>query len=315
MTSVYYEDEYALLDGFREFSFKHIALGDLDPIYTMVRNARMTESKKKRFIFSHLMVYDLKSSIALADESNDELFYDKVLNCFQSDKVGKDRKDVASRETNIKSRTFGTQIPKMRLKSPEAWVDFAYEETNRSKNWGLSLQASKEVPTFGEYFGFKLADMIETVFDIDGYKVAWTEDFVKSLPRGALTGYEMVLTGSKSKFRSKDEIRNCPTMEKFYKDQLEFFSNVRCPQQPNRSIGVQEVETLLCDYRKVTKGTLQYGDKVLKLKQGIDHNKGLTTSEELFEGAKALFERRQMLLDRGLSTIGYKDCLRVVGEV
>lgn len=311
--SVYFDElpiEYELLDGFRQFSFKHIALGDVDPIYTMIRNADMTDKQKKRMMFSHLMVYDLKSSIPLCD-SDDNVYYDNVLKYFETAKVGKDRKDVASRETNVKSRSFGTQIPKMRQRSPEEWVDIAMNETYSTKNWYKSLTASKQIPTFGEYFAFKLADMIETIFDIDQYSVGYDAGFVKSMPRGALTGYEMVRTGSNHKFRSKEEIRKCSDMEKFYLTNLEFFSEYKCPHKPIRAIGVQDIETLLCDYRKVRKGTLKHGEKVLKLKDAIDAHPNLETSKRLWVGVEPLLNKRAILLEKGISTICSDDCLKV----
>lgn len=316
MSTVYFDDpvvEFQLLDGFRQFSFRHMALGDIDPIYTMIRNADMTDDEKKRMMFAHLMVYDLKSSIALADVKDDNMFYDNVKTLFETGKVGKDRKDVASRETNVKSRTFGTMIPKMKTKSPEEWVQQAIDETINTKSWGSSLKASQNIPTFGEYFGFKLADMIETIFDIKDYNVRWGKEFHDSLPRGALTGFEMVRTGSTHKFRSKEEIRKCPLMVKFFEQEAEFFSEYACPQHETRRIGVQEIETFLCDYRKFKKGTLKPGDKVLKLKEGIDHNINLETATKLYVGAEPLLKRRKELLDLGINDINEIHCNRFVG--
>lgn len=313
LATLYYDEEpveYEMLDGFREFSYKHIALGDVDPIYAMIRNSALDYNEKKRFMFSHLMVYDLKSSIALSDIKDNELYYDKLLCYFKESKVGKDRKDVASRETNTKSRMFGTQLPKMRLRSPEDWVEEAIQATQSSKSWGVSLKTSKNIPTFGEYFSFKLADMIETIFDIDNYTVNYDKEFIDSIPRGSLTGYEMTRTGSLHKFRSKEEIRRCSSMSKFYEMHLEFFSSFKCPHKPTRSIGVQEIETLLCDYRKVCKGSLLHGDKVLKLNDGIEFNETLETSQKLLIGAQHLLNRRIELLDLGIININETHCER-----
>ena len=313
-SSVYFDDpvvNFKLLEEFRDFSFKHIALGDVDPIYTMIRNSSLSYDNKKRFIFSHLMVYDLKSSIELANESNNEKYYDKLLQYFKEAKVGKDRKDVASRETNIKSRVFGTQLPLLRNKSPEDWIQYVIEETIKHKSWDNSLIASKKIPTFGEYFSFKLADMIETIFDISEYSVKWSKDFIKSLPRGSLTGYEMVRTGSNHKFRSKEEIRKCSLLGTFYNEQVEFFKDYQCPQNPNRSIGVQEIETLLCDYRKIRKGTLRHGDKVLKLKEGIDYNAN-NFSQELLVGASPMLQRRKELLEFGINKLDQNCCKKTL---
>ena len=313
MSNLYYDGdqpEYEMLDGFRAFSFKHIALGDVDPIYTMIRNADMTDNQKKRMMFSHLMVYDLKSSIPLCSIDDTDLYYDEVYKLFKEEKVGKDRKDVASRETNPKSRTFGTQIPKMRTKSPEEWVDIAINEVKQSLDWGKSIQASKEVPTFGEYFAFKLSDMIETIFEFDGYNVKYDSGFLKSMPRGALTGYEMVRTGSRHKFRDKEEIRKCVDMKSFYDVHLEFFSSYACPHKPTRKIGVTEIETLLCDYRKMCKGTLKHGDKVYKLKEALNKYPDLEVSNQLLVGAMPMFERRSELLEMGTFKISEEHCFK-----
>lgn len=313
LATLYYDEEpveYEMLEGFRKFSYKHIALGDVDPIYAMIRNSALSYEEKKRFMFSHLMVYDLKSSIALSDIKDNELYYDKLLQYFKESKVGKDRKDVASRETNEKSRTFGTQLPKMRLKTPEDWVEEAIQATAQSKSWGVSLQTSKQIPTFGEYFSFKLSDMIETIFDIENYSVEYNKEFIDSIPRGSLTGYEMTRTGSLHKFRSKEEIRKCSSMSKFYEMHLEFFSSFKCPHKPIRSIGVQEIETLLCDYRKMCKGSLLNGDKVLKLKDGIEYNKELETAQKLWVGAEPMLKRRSELLELGVTNINETHCER-----
>jgi len=121
----------------------------------------------------------------------------------------------------------------------------------------------------------------------------------------------MVRTGSTHKFRTKEEIRKCSLMETFYTDQVEFFKDYVCPQNPNRSIGVQEIETLLCDYRKLRKGTLQHGDKVLKLKHGIDHNIDLRVAQELLIGAEPMLQRREELLELSVNKIDQSYCTKL----
>ena len=91
---------------------------------------------------------------------------------------------------------------------------------------------------------------------------------------------------------------------------LEFFSSFKCPHKPSRPIGVQEIETLLCDYRKVCKGSLLYGDKVLKLKEGIEVNAGLATAQKLLAGAQPLLDKRNQLLELGVMNINEKHCER-----
>jgi len=306
--------KFALLDELLAFGARHIALGDVDPIYEMTRNSGLDHRGRCRFAFSHLMVYDLKYSIPLADTKDDKAYYDLLTEMFQKEQVGKDRKDVASRETNPKSRSFGTQIPKMRLQSPETWVENAVLETHRTKSWRGSINACKLVPTFGEYFGFKLADIIEAAFDIPDYRVKLDAEFIESMPRGAITGFELVRTGSTSRNRDKSEVRADPDLKLLFETVLEHFRGTACPHNPNREIGVQEVETLLCDYRKMRKGTLTYGDKVLKLQTGISANSELETSVALLKAASPMLERRKCLLNEvGVRNI-CKDHLITLGE-
>lgn len=291
------QSEFFMREQFRDFSFRHIALGEVDPVYTAIKFSDLSEQKKKRMIFSHLMVYDFGRAIQLCEIEDDNKFYDEVLVSFENKLVGKDRVDVASRETHPSSRTRGTQLPKLRTKTPEEWVQQAIDETTKKKTWIDSVEASKNVPTFGDYFGFKLADMIETIFEIPDYKVDFDEGFRKTIPRGTLTGYEFVRTGSTHKFRSKEEIRKCELLENFFLEEEQFFSGVACPQRPNRTIGAQEIETLLCDYRKCCKGTLKQGDKIEKLVKGLDKNVGLKVAKNLEKSIEILRKNRDKVLN------------------
>lgn len=305
-------EKFALLDELLAFGARHIALGDVDPIYTMVRNSTLDHRMRCRFIFSHLMVYDLKYSIPLADTQDDRQYYDLLTSLFREERVGKDRKDVASRESNPKSRSFGTQIPKMRALPPEVWVENALQETRNKKSWRASLDASKRIPTFGEYFGFKLADMIETVFDTPGYRVSVDDEFISSMPRGAITGFELVRTGSTTRNRDKGVVRADPDLRLLFETVAEHFRGVACPQNPTREIGAQEVETLLCDYRKMRKGTLAYGDKVYKLHTGIAANADLETAKSLLVGAQPMIDLRQKLLSEvGISNINLEHTMKI----
>lgn len=266
------DNHVAYLD-FHRFSYIHIATGDVDPIYSAIRYSDLTDSDKHKLMFSHLMVYDLKQSIRLAQEP-DETYYDLLTEMFTKKQVGQDRKDVAERETNPKSRSFNTQINKMRNRSPSDWMGEAISLTLCDcDNWINSVKSGQIIPTFGEYFGFKTADMIETIFDYN-HKVVWDDGFKKTIPRGSLTGYECVRTGHTKKFRDTSEIREDDLMREFYLNEIEHFKDFQNPHKPVRGIGVQEIETLLCDYRKYRRGTLDFGQKTQKLMTGINANKG-----------------------------------------
>ncbi len=302
MKEVHMTEKWKLFDDFDTFSYKHIALGDVDPVYFMVRYSDLSDLEKKRLIFTNLMIYDLSVSFPIAEIEDKDEFYDKIEEVFKSKSVGKDRKDVAERESNPKSRMFGTQIPKMRKHSPEEWVDLAIAETIEHKCWGKSVKGGQLVPTFGEYFGFKMADMIETVFDLDishGYNVKWTEEFRKTIPRGTLTGYEMTRTGAKTGFRKAKIVQKDEDgmVREFFEAKLETFKDTASPHKPTRKICVTEVETLLCDFRKVSKGTLNYSDKVKKCQTAIDKNPGCYYAEKCQGAVDILMHRREYLME------------------
>jgi hypothetical protein len=291
MTNLF-DDEYIMLDEFRKFSFQHIALGDVDPIYTMIRNSELSDNEKKRLIFSNLMVYDLKHSIKLTSIPDDQ-YYDYVKMLFTEAKVGKDRIDVASRETNVKSRSYNTQIDKMRCNTPEQWIDNVLQNT---VDWNTSIESAKMIPTFGEYFAFKVADMVESIFDMN-YTVKWDDSFRRTIPKGSLSGFELVKTGSATKHRSSEQIRQDPLLEQFFLTELEFFKDYKCPHNPTRCIGVTEIETFLCDFRKTFKGTLNKGDKVLKLKSALEFNVGSDIADKLKSSVDNLIDRRAKYID------------------
>lgn len=297
---------------FDSFSYKHIAFNDVDPIYFLVRYANLTDEQKKRIIFTNLMIYDLGTSIDTVAIEDNEKFYDRVIEVFKKKSVGKDRKDVAERESNPKSRTFATQVPKMRKHSPQEWIDLAMEETKSKLSWHGSVEGAKIIPTFGEYFAFKTADMIETCFDLDkshGYKVAWDEGFKKTIPRGALTGYETVRARTRSNFRRPNVVREDEVMQIFYEEKLQKFGHIPCPHKRTRNISVLEVETLLCDFRKVWQGSLDYTEKVMKCKKAIDKNPNNKYAEGLKYPLDVMMKRREYLMNEvGIENIGEEHC-------
>lgn len=283
-----YGDKYALLDEFRAFSLIDLKYRNIDPIYEVISKSTMSSKDKKRFILSSLLNHDVRQSIILASEENDKSYYDLLKKQYEEGKVAKERKDVASRETNSKSRTYGTQIPLLRMKKPEEWVDLVIDRVIKTKSWGESMKVAKLIPTFGEYFAFKVSDMVESVFNIDSYEVVWDDWFRKSLPKGALTGFETVLTGKKLIQRQISEIRLDMNLINFFDNELKYFSSFVCPHNENRMIGVGEIETFLCDFRKHKKGTFLHGGKVEKIIEGLDKSSSCRIHKDLLNGATNL---------------------------
>ena len=294
-----YGDKYALLDEFREFSLVDLKYRNIDPIYEVISKSTMSAKDKKRFIISSLLNHDVEQSIILASEEDDKVYYDLLKKQYEEGKVAKERKDVASRETNIKSRAFGTQIPLLRIRKPEEWVDAVIDKVVKTKSWGESMKVAKLIPTFGEYFAFKVSDMVESVFNIDSYKVIWDEGFKKSLPKGALTGFETVLTGKKLISRQTNEIRSDIILVEFFENELKYFNNFVCPHNENRMLGVGEIETFLCDFRKYKKGTFIHGGKVEKIKSALSKSSSCRLHKDLSNGATSLIENYDLLISRG----------------
>lgn len=309
---------WELENEFDSFSYKHIAFNDVDPIYFLVRYANLTEEQKKRVIFTNLMIYDLGVSIDTVAIEDKDKFYDRVTEVFQQMKVGKDRKHVAIREGHPNCKTKGTMVPLMREHKPQEWIDLIMEETKQKLSWYESVKSAKMIPTFGEYFAFKTADMIETCFDIDkshGYKVKWDKGFLKTIPRGALTGYETVRARSRSNFRKPPVVREDEEMQIFYEEKLQKFGNIPCPHKRTRNMSVLEVETLLCDFRKVWQGSLDYTEKVMKCKKAIDKNPDNIYAEGMKYPLDVMMKRREYLMNEvGIENITESHCKEDIFE-
>jgi len=235
-----------------DFGRQLITTGDLDPVYIALNKCGWDQATMDRWLLAYWCFYDCGVASYLADKSEDDDFWEVMMIAAHNEE-----------ETPIGGRW--RRAAERRHARGQAAVKMVKDLKGNYWNASRMLEGLRQMesPTcrdvmkwtkmhhlFGDWIGFKIADMAETVLGIpvsfEQAEVFMFKDPVKAalmvwcdaqnLPRDA---------------RPKDQaqaIRN--VLDHLAKE----FAGLRDPSRLGRPLGLQELETVLCKWKSHMNG-------------------------------------------------------------
>jgi hypothetical protein len=226
---------------------------DLDPVYVMLHGARMDRAQLERWCVAYWCFYHAGAASWLSELEGEE-YWTWMLRAAQNAapppaKPG-ERWPRASERRYFRGPKCIKAVEWManRWERPEDLVDHLVgmsQPIGEVRTENSVMRAVAELPLFGPWIGFKVADMMERVL---GMRVKFSPDIglIYKEPRAAL---ELLREGGKS-------------AELAYAEVSQHFAQFPAPPDLERPCGPQEVETILCKWKSHVGGHYPVGKDV-----------------------------------------------------
>jgi hypothetical protein len=237
----------------RPFAQHLIETGDLDPVYVALHGARLPEDQLCRWLLAYMYFYHVGAASRLSERSGVS-FWIACLTAARNERqspVG-GRWPRSSERRHFRGEKCVNAVESMQRSEPEpeGWVralkTCATEEDvmRRVKLW----------PMFGNWAGFKLADLLERCA---GYEIAFNPQIglLYDSPRQGL----------------EDMTRHEPgrSLEEHYGEMLEWIGQFPAPPGNERSCGPAELETVLCKFHSYLGGHYHCGKDTAEVRHAL----------------------------------------------
>lgn len=255
------------------FGDRLLSTGDLDPVYVAIHNASLKATIRARVLLAYTCLYHLGASAAIGSSAT---FWDALRSAAINSKLewprGSERRHWRGRNA---MDTY--EYLKSNYKHPEQVVDYWMGGT---MTFGAVADRVREIPGFGPWIAFKVADLLERVMEcpVDFSDCALG---VYSEPR---RGAALLITGDADRTISDNDLRYAvnllqldPTLKRH-----------KAPPANDRRINVQEVETILCKYKAHVNGHYTPGKDTFEVIHALSSKPWGRTAQKLLAAVKPL---------------------------
>lgn len=254
-----------------EFGSRLLETGDLDPVYIMLYHARLEPHKLKRWLWAYWCFYHCGTASWMTD---------------QMDFWGAMAAGAASKAypRSSERRHFRGKAAIQAVESMAARRMTASEMVDELCDWDHtpSLQEvsarAQETKGFGEWIGFKIADMLER---LDLCQVEFK-------PADVFDMFEAPLHGAAEMWRRHGDDSNddedIPVWA--YRRLTEKLGTYKAPPRYERPINIQEVETILCKWKSHTNGHYEIGKDTHEIRHGLLQFARGRTAQNLLKGGR-----------------------------
>ena len=234
-----------------------ITTQDLDPVYTAIHGAGLPYDMRARLLLAYSCLYHLGASVTIAQRQGAD-YWDGLMVAAVNDGHKWPR---ASERRHWRGQQALHTVTYLRNKYryPEDVV--GYWATGGDASFTAVTDRVKEIPIFGPWIAFKLADMLERVM---GHQVDFSTCAmgVYKEPRAAAA---LILSGdAEANIADSD-------LERVMQQMLlpEHLGTLRAPPDFARPVNVQEIETCLCKYKSHVNGNYEPGKDTLEVLHGL----------------------------------------------
>lgn len=259
-----------------EFGRALIRAGDLDPIYEMLVQSPITEAQLKKWLVAYWCFYHAGVASWITEQND---FWKAVLHAFDTNAPrGAERR-------HFRGDSPRESIQKIRQWYPEPeWLIEMLTEAGDAPliTFRQIRERVKSLPHFGDWIAFKVADMLERVlnFQVDftdcdlymyeaptqGAAFVFADEDIA--PKIAALGMDKQVkrgwdwqTGRKLEDKVKATVLYL----------LYQFREDKAPPKFDRTINVQEVETILCKYKSHRNGQYPIGKDRKEIIHGLSN--------------------------------------------
>ena len=233
--------------GFWEFSLELLESLDLDPVYVLLAGAELDPLQLRRWCIAYWLFYHCGTASRISEHKG-LLFWDVV-----ASSAGNSKTPRGTERRHFRGEKAITAVARLRERfpRPEAVCDYMFRPTIGAPTPLMSktvIDRAKELPQFGPWIAFKVADMGERVLR---YPIHF-EDCALNIYREPLAGINALrVEHPEYTALTIDEIIEAIPTE------LRRLFPGRVPAAPpwfDRPLNVQEVETMLCKWKSSLNG-------------------------------------------------------------
>lgn len=266
-----------------EFGTHLLESGDLDPVYIALRNAELPENQLHRWLIGYWCFYHCGVASYLSEFEGDE-FWEKMMVTAVNDQPtafgtrwprGHERRHFRG-EQGIKAVA---ELQQRYSNLPEAMVATIIGAARGSNgDYKAVANAVKTHRGYGDWISFKVCDMMDRVL---GEKVDFSEAavFMFKDPREAAFRLWRLKAGLPDTARPKDETEVIHQVVNYLKM---FFKDFSAPPSHDRSIGLQEVETVLCKWKSHCNGHYPLNNDIQEINVGLQPWTGVSETAKIF---------------------------------
>ena len=238
-----------VLPTWQDFGADLITSYDLDPVYPVIVATDMDVDMRKRCCLAYWCFYHLGVSSIIAERPS-KYFYDEM----RSQVINKCPRGM-ERRYFYGDLAWNTIEGLEDFGSPESVVDMM---TQHSCFQSVNL-AAQSFYGFGAWIAWKIADMADRVLQVELDFSDTSLNIYKDPKQGAA----YILTGDKKYPITEKELDGIV-------DEMEYeFAGLLAPPFQDRSINIQEVETILCKYKAHCLGFYPYGNDTLHIAKAL----------------------------------------------
>lgn len=221
---------------------------DLDPVYELLYQSTLSGPALKKWLLAYWLFYHVGVASWIVEQDD---FYESALYAFDNKfPRGAERRHFRGDGPRKAIDGLKAMYPK-----PEVVADDVYAPT-----YPACHQKVKQLPMFGDWIAFKVADMLERCLGLP-IEFSTAIIFYEQPSAAAAFVYADEGYGKDWALRRDGVIAGKleHKIELVTKRLLDVFQNEKAPPSFDRAIGVQEIETILCKYKSHRNGTYPVG--------------------------------------------------------
>jgi Amino acid:DNA transferase len=253
--------DYTPLSTIQEFGSHLLLTGDLDPLYIALYNLHLDRFKLRRWLFAYWCCYHAGASSYLSEKTGTTYWTElhrMAANLESCPIGGRWPRGHERRHFRGKKAVEAVEAYQSRFPQPEELVIWIEKVGPRFSDIRKRIL---ELPQFGPWIAFKVADMLERVaevsVDFNRSDVLMFEQPYKSALEIA-DHYELERTSDDEAVR-----RVCDILL------AHFGSRNHAPPRNDRPVNIQEVETILCKWKSHRNGSYPLGNDSKEISHGL----------------------------------------------
>jgi hypothetical protein len=244
-----------------EFGRDLITTQDLDPVYTAIHGAGLDYDFRARLLLAYSCLYHLGASVAIA-QNKDTDYWDALMVAAVNEGLqwprGSERRHWRGQQALQTAHYL-----RERYTYPEDVVQ--YWATGGESSFTSVTNRIKEIPRYGPWIAFKIADVLERVM---GHRVDFSTCAmgVYKEPRSAAA---LILSGDAGANIADTDLEG--VMQNMLLP--EHLGTLMAPPDFARLVNVQEIETCLCKYKSHVNGHYPPGKDTLEVLDGLKESR------------------------------------------
>jgi hypothetical protein len=253
-----------------EFGKHLLESGDLDPIYIGLSHSGLPTAQLKRWLLAYWCLYHAGAASWLSEAEGSTFWsglHAAATNTLPGPHGGRWPRGHERRHFRGAAAVKAVESYALRHPTPEGMVD--YMTLTDLGGLGRSFRElstrTQEHQLFGPWISFKVGDMAERVLGLE-VDFSQAEVFMFADPTKAALMLWTLKAGLPPNAKPKDEAKAIRDVVGYLTD---YFGDYRAPPRRDRSVGLQEVETILCKWKSHLNGHYPKFNDTVEIHAGL----------------------------------------------